>query len=259
MSSRMNKYYEEPENLVTRTTRNQELYKDISKSELENYSIKSNATVLGEANPEIDIEKIKKILDTKYNEVPKRRSINIEEDEEVVVEKEDTKEYDINLVLEKAREEKVVDYGEERLKKLRDTQYDILKNIGVNKDEEEIVEKEDNLAELINTITLNEKHLKENNNSDDFDLLDLKGDDDTEVLGAMKEDVSDNEIIDETTNITTSTMDLEKSFYTKSNEIASDDFIDVNDKMSIPVKILIFLIIVAFLFGIYVLIKSIFF
>ena len=29
MSSRMNKYYEEPENLMTRTTRNQDLYKDI--------------------------------------------------------------------------------------------------------------------------------------------------------------------------------------------------------------------------------------
>ena len=29
MSSRMNKYYEEPENLVTRTSRNQELYKDL--------------------------------------------------------------------------------------------------------------------------------------------------------------------------------------------------------------------------------------
>ena len=74
MSSRMNKYYEEPENLMTRTTRNQDLYKDISKSELENYSIKSNATILGDNKNEIDVEKIKKILDTKYNEVPKRKS-----------------------------------------------------------------------------------------------------------------------------------------------------------------------------------------
>ena len=37
MSSRMNKYYEEPENIMSRTNKNQDLYKDISKSELENY------------------------------------------------------------------------------------------------------------------------------------------------------------------------------------------------------------------------------
>ena len=87
MSSRMNKYYEEPENLMTRTTRNQDLYKDISKSELENYSIKSNATILGDNKNEIDVEKIKKILDTKYNEVPKRKTIKIEEEEEEIIEK----------------------------------------------------------------------------------------------------------------------------------------------------------------------------
>ena len=267
MSSRMNKYYEEPENLVTRTTRNQELYKDISKSELENYSIKSNATVLGDSKPEIDIEKIKKILDTKYNETPKRKSINIEEVEEEVVEREDTKEYDINAVIEKAREEKTVDYQEERLKKIRDTQYDILKNIDVNKEKEEVSTPEDNLAELINTIALNEKQLKNASNKieDDFDLLDLKGDDDTEVLGAMKEDIEreeeidHNAIIDETSDVSETAEELEKSFYTTSNEILSDDFIDVNDKMSLPIKILIGLIILAFIFGIYVLVKSIFF
>lgn len=258
MGSRMNKYYEEPENLVTRTTRNQELYKDISKSELENYSIKSNATVLGDSKPEIDIEKIKKILDTKYNETQKRRSINIEETEEDIIEREDTKEYDINAVLEKAREEKEVDYQEERLKKIRDTQYDILKNIEVNKEHE--IDKEENLKELINTIALNEKQLK--SGRDEFDLLDLQGDEDTEVFGAMKEDndflEDKNEIVDEENNTTTK-EELEKSFYTTSNEILSDDFIDVNDKMSLPIKILIILIILAFLLGIYVLIKSIFF
>ena len=37
-----------------------DLYKDISKSELENYSIKSNATILGDNKNEIDVEKIKK-------------------------------------------------------------------------------------------------------------------------------------------------------------------------------------------------------
>ena len=73
MNSRMNRYYEDEEEVVSsRTRKNEELYKEISKSELENYEIKSNTTVIGENKNEIDVEKIKKILDTKYNELPTR-------------------------------------------------------------------------------------------------------------------------------------------------------------------------------------------
>ena len=207
MSSRMNKYYEEPENLMTRTTRNQDLYKDISKSELENYSIKSNATILGDNKNEIDVEKIKKILDTKYNEVPKRKTIKIEEEEEEIIEKEDTKEYDINQILEKAKEEKIVNYEEERLRKLRDTQFDILNNLELEEDREENEKEKDDLAELINTIAFNEKH-----NNEEVDLLSaLQGEDNTEVFGAMKEEKEPDNIEKQTAK------ELEESFYTKSN------------------------------------------
>ena len=74
MSSRMSKYYEE-DNVNSRFRKNEDLYKEINKGELNSYSVKSNATVLGDNNNEIDVEKIKKILDTKYNETPKRKSI----------------------------------------------------------------------------------------------------------------------------------------------------------------------------------------
>ena len=75
----------------------------------------------------------------------------------------------------------------------------------------------------------------------------------------IEEEIDHNVIIDETSDVSETAEELEKSFYTTSNEILSDDFIDVNDKMSLPIKILIGLIIVAFIFGIYVLVKSIFF
>ena len=78
MSGRMNKYFDE-EVPSSRLAKNEELYKEISKSELDNYEVKSNSTVLGANNAEIDVEKIKKILDTRYNEIPKRRSIRLEE------------------------------------------------------------------------------------------------------------------------------------------------------------------------------------
>ncbi len=250
MSSRMNKYYEEPENLMTRTTRNQELYKDISKSELENYSIKSNATILGDNKNEIDVEKIKKILDTKYNEVPKRKTIKIEEVEEEIIEKEDTKEYDIKQILEKAKEEKIVNYEEERLRKLRDTQFDILNNLELEEEVEEENEKEkDDLAELINTIAFNEKH-----NNEEVDLLSaLQGEDDTEVFGAMKEEKEHDNIEKQTAK------ELEESFYTKSNLLDSKDFVDVEEGMNIFLKIIIVVVIIAFLIGVGLLLKSIFF
>lgn len=268
MSSRMNKYYEEPENLMTRTTRNQELYKDISKSELENYSIKSNATILGDNKNEIDVEKIKKILDTKYNEVPKRKSIKIEEEPETIIEKEDTKEYDIKQILEKAKEEKVVNYEEERLKKLRDTQFDILNNLEINEEEKDFEEKnnnaQDDLAELINTIAFNEKH----NGNQELDILSaLKGEDDTEVFGAMKEELDeytnneedtiyiDNEIEDKTMT----SEELEESFYTKSNLLDNKDFVDVEEGMNVFLKIIIVVVVIAFLIGVGLLLKSIFF
>ena len=264
MSSRMSKYYEEPENLVTRTSRNEELYKDISKSELENYSIKSNATVLGDNEPDIDVDKIKKILDTRYNEIPRRQSIKIEEEPEEIVEREDTKEYDINAIIEKAREEKVESYDEERLKKLRDTQFDILTNINVKEpkieDEEkpELQKEKDNLANLINTIAFNET----NANTDPLDILsDLKGDDDTKLLG-VEDKTDENEIVEDENSRTFE--EIANTFYTQSNSIQNkdfndDEFKDIEEGTNIFIKIIIAVVILAFVAGVAILLKSIFF
>lgn len=262
MSSRMTKYYEEQELRGSRYHKNEELYKEISKSELNSYDVKSNATILGDNKNEIDVEKIKKILDTKYNDVPKRRSIRLEETEEVEDEIEITKEYDINVILEKAREQKTENYEEERLKKLRDTQFDILKKLNIDREEtEEDIEddEEGNLQTLINTITFNEKHNKlENTDSGPLDILsELKGSDNTEVLDGLKEEVEKNEKITDTQMI--------NSFYTSSNALNQKDFEDIEDfSKSIEsnntfVKILIALVMVIFLIGIVLIIKSIYF
>lgn len=259
----MNKYYEEPENLITRTSRNEDLYKEISKSELDNYSIKSNATILGDNKNEIDVEKIKKILDTKYNEAPKRRTIQIEEEEEPIIEREDTKEYDIKSILEKAKEEKKVNYEEERLKKLRNTQFNILKDLDIdsNSSKSENNSEENDLVSLINTITFNESHNKMVNETDPLDILsDLKGSDNTQVLDGLKETIDKNEIIDKTADI--KKPELENSFYTQSNKISSNDFVendfkDVEEGMSLTIKIILAIVIIAFVVGIALVLKSI--
>ena len=263
MGSRMTKYYDDAEIETSRYHRNEELYKEISKSDLDHYDIKSNATVLGDNDKEIDIEKIKKILDTKYNQIPKRQSIKIEEEQEVIEEKETTKEYDINVILEKARENKNDNYDEERLKKLRDTQYDILNNLDINK--KDIIkddDEDDDLKNLINTITINEK---ENQNNLSLDILsDLKGDENTEVLDGLKEEVKNEEEKDEIKEKNFDTKMI-NSFYTSSNALKEKDFEDVDDfaksieSNNVFIKIVIALVVLVFIVGLVLIIKSVFF
>ena len=145
MDSRMNKYSED--NKMSRVSKNASLYKEINDSELDNFSVKSNATVIGNQEPEIDIEKIKKILDKKYNEAPKRRSIRVEprEEESKLVDDTPTKEYDLNVILEKAKGEKSETYEEARAKKLRNTQFDILNNLKI--DNTKYVDEEDGASQ----------------------------------------------------------------------------------------------------------------
>ncbi len=280
MKTRINKYYDEtPSFAPRRTAKNNELYEEIKKSEIENFDIGSNAKVIGNNEAQIDIDKLKDILEKNYQEVPKRRSLKLDIPEEEEIEIEKTKEYDINAILEKAREEKEVDYQRERLKKVRDTQYDILKNLEVEREEpkskaaDERTKEE--LLDLIQTINLNEtqrqtlKLIKEEEKErveektetelDPLDILnDLRGDENTVVAGAKefeqelkeakenkeKEEIA--EALDE---------DVDDSFYTNSMSFNKKDFADFSDleesKVSkILIKILIVIVFLAIIAGI---------
>ncbi len=161
----------------SRMARNTNLYKEINKTELDNFEVKSNATVIGNNRNNIDVEKIKNILDTHYNDMPQRRSVKIEPEEPIEAPKKtlfETKEYDINVILDKAKEDKVENYEEERAKKLHNTQLDILNNLTIDPkdyieeyDDDETAPLEETeshttsnakeLEKLINTITINEQ------------------------------------------------------------------------------------------------------
>lgn len=278
-NSRVDKYSDDKK--MSRVTRNEELYKEIKDSELDGYNIRSNATVIGNQEPEIDIEKIKKILDTKYNEAPKRKSIRVEpkHEENSIIDDVPTKEYDLNIILEKAKDEKPETYEEARAKKLRNTQYDILNNLNIGDNDEdysvenniekpEINKAEEDLMELINTITINEAKVKEEaikNKKDEVDPLnileDLKGSGDTAVYDKI-EDIPTPKVEEdkkEESKVPENTLD--DSFYTKSLfkkkdfEDGSQDFLDDN-KMGIGVKILIVLVIIIFAAGLFLFLKS---
>lgn len=277
MNTRENKY---SNNIgMSRVAKNDDLYKQINNSELDNFNVRSNATVIGNQEREIDVEQIKKILDKRYNSAPKRRSIRIEErPHENIISDEPTKEYDLTKVLEKAKDEKVETYEENRAKKLRNTQYNILSNLNIDGEEKEEVKAtpEENLMNLINTITINEaKKLEEkNSNSNDIDpldiLSDLKGDDDTQVYESMETEVTkiteikekEKENNNQITEVKNKNQEkLDNSFYTsnlfKKNDFEDDnkDFVD-DEKIGIGFKILIVLVVVTFLVGLFLFLKS---
>lgn len=207
MQSRMDKYKNEEANVqvnnsqgrTSRVSRNQELYKEVSYADLDNFDLNSNVSVLGDNTSNIDIGKIKDILDEKYNETPRKNVLgDTDEIELPKIKLDETREYDINSILAKAKEDKEYDYEEDRLKKVNEDAESILNNIDYEEEASEskvINEKKTNEAELldlINTITAKELIREEANMNtlvgemDPLDLLtDLRGDDDTRVMGVI--------------------------------------------------------------------------
>ena len=293
MKTRMEKYYPENETMPTlsRSKKNEDLYKEVSSSELEEFNLNSNVSVLGENSPNLDVEKIQEILNQKYKEEPRRKtSIPVEPLPLETLELDETREYDINAILDKAKETKEVDYEVDRLKKIRNTQYDILNNLDLEpkiEDVEDLTTEQAKLMDLIHTITSKEMATQVNHaleedteESEDLDPLDLfsdlKGDDDaTSTIGAIKEDLleeakrNEKRIQEENPSQTKefpakAEETQENSFFTTTSTQFSqsdfDDFNDLKDDMKaakIIIKALIILVIIAFLVGCFFLVNSI--
>lgn len=262
MDNRMNKYDNDPESLAKRTKRNEALYNSINKSQIDEYNINSNISVLDEEpGNEINVEKIKEILSKKYERPYQRRSITIEPEQEKFEVPLETKDYDLSKILQQAKAEKSIDYSEERLKKLRNTQYDILKQLDLNKlNEEHVASAEEELMTMIKTITDKEYNKTNHKELDpELDLLqDLKGSDDTEVVPAITEEQKEQYDIDKAEE------ELDNSFYTDSlkvNPQDMEDFKELQDEISsnsLGIKILIVLFSIVVLLGLLFLFDKIF-
>ncbi len=307
MESRVNKYSTNDNEVLSRTKKNQRLYSEIGDELNKPYDLNSNSVVL-ENNPKtIDIDKLKDMLDKQYKEEIKSKSLaSLDGMSEVSqINLNETREYDINAILSKAKEERKSDYEEDRLKKLRNTQLDILNRLNIEnqKHDEEVsisVSKEEGnkLKSLIDTINLTEE-INQTKAMDPLDLLsDLKGNnDETKVDGVQeltqeilkkaqeldtnqiekvhdeleKELNSDTAKIDNLTKNLKGIMeesnkkDLSKtdSFYTTSSMITKNDFDDFSDlkeditATKVVVKILIVVVILAFICGVVFLLNQI--
>ena len=181
MESRMEKYYERDLSSFERSKRNQNLYKDISQeiSDLENLPIPDNSN-------EIEIKDLKKII---YSRDEYRKSKEFEKNnigEETKQEIEDKRVYDINVLLENAKNE--INRSNEVINN-RKPNHNFLTNL-----EEEKIPYHDDAIELSNmeTNNTNTDNKKVSEESLPLDLLvDLKGNDNTEITDPIvKEEVT---------------------------------------------------------------------
>lgn len=289
MQSRMDKYNTSSTAIKSRTQKNQDLYEDVKNSSLTEFNVNSNVSVIDDNASSIDISKLGKILDEKYNDyTPKRKSIDVPayQDEPIINQPlVDTKEYDINAILEKAKQGKNVDYNKERLKKVREAQYEILNNLDLElkkvedaKRNNERKAEEDNLMNLINTITQLEVNYKEEakkrETQKDLELLSELADDPVEESPEeikQEEKVSDvtqtqkeirlvvvdpekeKEIIEsKKTDAEEKEERVEKTLSKLNIDLSSyDDFSDISkrDTGTIIIKVVIFIIIIALVVG----------
>lgn len=178
MNSRMDKYEFDTPDYKKRTELKANLYQN---NKIENYSkidLNSNISVLKTDSKNIDIDKIREMLDKKYRDnMPRRKSIALDYETEEVKEEDDlfdTKEYDINEIIAKAKSEQSVNYLQDRLKKINNTNNDILVNLNINpKSDIKKFDDEKELMSLINTITQIEIENQEKAKNEAADLLDL--------------------------------------------------------------------------------------
>lgn len=238
MNSRMDKYELETPELKKRTERNKALYDSYDLGDYDKFDVDSNIEVLNNNARNIDVDQIREMLDKKYRDnLPKRKSIDLPKYEEPEIKEnlEDTKEYDLNSILSKVKEERTVDYDDLRLNNASSSK-ELIDKINEKYSSKETNEEEE-LKELINTIT----SLELKNQKQNADLLGLSDDNETKTITSIIPEKK------------------EQDFYTGKLAVTEDDlddFKDIQDDIksnSIFIKILVFIIILIFIaVGIYV-------
>ncbi len=221
MKSRMDKYHSKTSNIPKRETKNSFLYDEIYENKRES----ENNITLSDNAREIDINKIKEILNDREN-YKRRREYN-----EIIGEKKEIKEktldykepderdYDINELIKRKKDG--LEEADEKIRKISNTQYDILKGLSLKEISADFFDLERELNTLVKSKTFEEEKT--------IDLFNnLKGDNTEELTPAIEK----------------KELEVKKSSF-NTFEFDKEDFEDINvkkTKMPFALKItLIFL------------------
>ena len=254
MPSRMDRYNQTSRNISSRTTKNQQLYKELysNKTYTEFTDIDKDNVIELNTNPTSSVNNRRssfnrtrmyygpKEVDTKKN------NLGINSSYQRIFDEDKEKTYNINDIMEFARQNRTDLDEEEKKRKIKSAEYSILSDLsqeklkeyhdrkekGLTKDEEEQVE------ELIHTIT--SKSLRKK--IDDQLLEDLLPEDDSDTLISknLLEEIENgklDDIDDDTKEQVENTADLDKgldkSFYTRSMDLKREDLILDSDEEEI--------------------------
>lgn len=223
----MEKYQNSSHENMSRISRNEHLYSSGNLDDLSRIKTNTNVSIISEGKG-IDINKIKKyIYATEEVDKKDRVSLELPQEEETVVIRKEEKDYDINLILERARGKRETNYEEDRHRKLDNTQIDILKQIKIK--EENTVEEYDDITGPIDELNTQEKTIVDlikniqsgKKQKDLFDDL-MGDDDDTVVLGAKEDIESTDEIKEMLLDMTQDLEDIKEKETEFTLEINSD-------------------------------------
>lgn len=255
MPSRMDKYNSEEISSSSRISKNQNLYKELSSNKRFtefNDSEKDNILDLSTVDNNINenrrssYKKARLLNDATGKSENKRSGFNINSSyQKLLGEVDKEKTYNVNDILELARKNRTDLDEEEKRRKLKSVEYSILSDLSQEKLKEYHDRKEkgiskyeeENLEELINTITS-----KTVRNKIDNELLgDLLPDNDSDTLISTKllkeledgslDDTDENEFEkEEVENTADLEKGLDKSFYTRSMDLKREDLILKSDE-----------------------------
>lgn len=216
--------------IPSRTELNKELYNSYENQSYDMFDVNSNQEVLKDDIRRIDVNQIRDILDKKYRDnIPKRKSIDIDVSDYEEPVREITKEYDLNAILNKTKEQSVYDYDRDKINK----SYDVSKIVEEVKNkypEKEETEEERELKELIHTIA-------------QIEIKNAKRDEDAEFLGLEEtREYQKEEIVDNSEEFYTGNLKINNKDFEDFKDIEND--IKSNNKL---VKVLIFIFILVIL------------
>ena len=209
------------DNTPSRVRKNANLYKRIDASKIDEVELPKKEELLENNTSTIDVEKLKSMLDKKYRD-PDSDSRNTDSSVKESINLEETREYNLDMALNKARDNDDTDYKIERLKKLNDTNASILdglniKDTSTSKDIErpsKVSSDSKKLIELIDTINLKEQEgydsiLKSSNSDANINLED---EDTTGILDSLKGDNEETKVVG-AASLDKDSIDLEDTKY----------------------------------------------
>jgi len=229
MESRMEKYYKDDLSNFERTRRYENLYKDVTDelSKMDKLPIPDNAN-------EIDLDGLKEIISSrdeyrKNKELSRTMKMNLQEDIEEEVKKQDNKIYDINVLLENAKSE---------INRSASVTGNRLINANfLTTMEESGVPSSDDATEISEEVV--NKHSDNNGDSLPLDILmDLKGSDDTIVTDPIiKDEVTMVKEIKDGETFYSGSFNFSKKDFDEDDD---EDFLEENDHSGIKIFFLIF-------------------